>query len=151
MTSLKENIQAISPLIGAILMVLIAIAGVSALYIYLENIANQNIIDDTIEISLVKDENNNTLLIKQINSTKISWEDFKIQHDPTIQNLILTTQNTSYTFIGKTWYTDETLTTAIALTDVYISNGDYLFVNGTGTVTISHRQSSTQIGSWTFQ
>ena len=140
----KQNEDdAVSAVIGVILMVAITVAIAATVYVYVSGMIGTSP-QSAPELQLVKDDVNGKLTIAKADPGNLAWGDFTIVPDSTIEGLTLNAGGSTYAYnnVTKEW--------ALGFSDTEVNAGDYFNLSGTGAIAIRHEATNTLLGSWDF-
>ena len=130
----KEDEEAVSAVIGVILMVAITVAIAATVYVYVSGMIGTSP-QSTPEIQFTKDELNDKLIVATADPADLKWGHFE------------------WSYSGTTATTDNVYSTGWGTDTQQVKAGDELFwlVTTSGLVVkIIHTQTNTLIGTYTF-
>ena len=132
----KQEQQAVSAVIGVILMVAITVAIAATVYLYISGtIDEQKETTPNIAFFFSVDR-----LTVQRADNNLDWNDFLIKFDNGITTVLYNEVTGTSLNSG-----DE-----IATDDTAIIAGDYIYIDGIGTIQIVHTPTNSLMGIWTF-
>ena len=138
---IEADDEAVSAVIGVILMVAITVAIAATVYVYVSGMIGTSP-QSAPNIQFVKDDVNNKLTVAKAEPGNIKWSD-----------LVITFSDNSSSLIPRL-HSESGLTsdiTANSLPGDTIHAGDYIdWINGSHTVTIRHSSTNTLLGTWDF-
>jgi len=130
--------EAVSAVIGVILMVAITVAIAATVYVYVSGMIGTSP-ESAPEIQFVKDDVNNKLTVAKAEPGNLNWGDLDIT---------FTSGKYVWLYSGGNSYN---LSNNPDLSSVAVEAGDYLYyINGTCTITIRHIDTNTLLGTWEF-
>ena len=142
----RDGEEAVSAVIGVILMVAITVAIAATVYVYVSGMIGTSP-QSTPNLQFVKDNINNKLTVASADPGDLKWEDMQV----TYNNVTTTYITLNY---GVLTYDIWDGTTAQELVDigstVEVTAGDYFNLTGTGTIRLRHIPTNTLIGTWEF-
>ena len=124
----REDCEAVSAVIGVILMVAITVAIAATVYVYVSGMIGGSP-DTTPNVQFVQDVVGDTLTVASAEPTNLVWGDCSYSMAP---------DTTSMTLSG--WGT----------TTQDILAGDQITVTGSGDISVRHDDTNTLLGTWTF-
>ncbi len=128
-----DDEEAVSAVIGVILMVAITVAIAATVYVYVSGMMGTSP-EATPSVQFVKDDSNNRLTVASADPANLDWGDLEI-----------TPSN------GFTWANLTATGFTFNLTTDSVNAGDYIsVVDGTGRVSIRHIDTNTLLGNWDF-
>ncbi len=131
--------EAVSAVIGVILMVAITVAIAATVYVYVSGMIGTSP-QSAPEIQFVKDDIGNKLTVAKAEPGNLKWSDLNITYDGTYGNL---------KFNGNNW--PGPTSNGGLNTTANVKAGDYITVeDGTHNLTIRHIPTNTLLGTWTF-
>jgi FlaG/FlaF family flagellin (archaellin) len=134
--------DAVSAVIGVILMVAITVAIAATVYVYVSGMIGTSP-QSAPELQLVKNDVQGKLTIAKADPGNLEWGDFTIVPDSTVTNLTLNAGGNKYYYeTGTGWST--------GFSDTEVNAGDYFNLTGTGSIAIRHEATNTLLGSWDF-
>lgn len=131
---IEADDNAVSAVIGVILMVAITVAIAATVYVYVSGMIGSSP-ETTPNMQMVKDSTNKKLTIASADPGNLQWSDFDIKYNGTAATYGATNQSFSYptsAFTGN------------------VEAGQYLTLRYIGTITIRHEPTNTLIGTWEF-
>lgn len=143
-----ENDEAVSAVIGVILMVAITVAIAATVYVYVSGMIGDSP-TTTPNLQMVRDNTNRRLTVASADPGNLKWEQFSVVLSGTGQedgNLTLYyTHGNDETDLSE-WSTN------IIDSDIRVQAGDYFEIDGSrsATVSIRHISTNTLIGTWDF-
>ena len=138
--------EAVSAVIGVILMVAITVAIAATVYVYVSGMIGTSP-QSTPNLQLVKDDVNDKLTVASADPGDLEWEDFAINYNAGSENITL---YWTYDGGGSTNLVTGNWTTYIEDTGTLVQAGDYFELDESGTVSIRHIGTNTLIGTWEF-
>ncbi len=130
----KDKDDAVSAVIGVILMVAITVAIAATVYVYVSGMIGDSP-QTTPNLQFTRDNTRKRLTVASADPGDLSWYDFVISWNPDEDN---TTSLTGTITNGGRGPTED------------VRAGDWIQFNETVDVTIRHEPTNTLIGSWTF-
>ena len=137
----NKDDDAVSAVIGVILMVAITVAIAATVYVYVSGMIGTSP-QSAPELQLVKDDVNGKLTIAKADPGNLVYGSFVIVNASTISDLRLNADGKTYTLSGGTW--------SESIDNVEVNAGDYFNLTGTGSISIRHEATNTLLGSWDF-
>jgi len=138
----KQEDEAVSAVIGVILMVAITVAIAATVYVYVSGMIGTSP-ETTPSMQFVKDSTNTRLTVASADPGNLDWNDFVISWSTTATNCTMDLQPAG-----------TSITSGTAPTTATVNAGQYLDLtitgSGTTTVTVRHVPTNTLIGSWEF-
>lgn len=129
--------EAVSAVIGVILMVAITVAIAATVYVYVSGMIGTSP-ESAPEVQFVKDDINDKLTVAKAEPGNLNWGDLEITY-------------TSGKYVWLYAGTAYNLSTNPDLSSVSVDAGDYLYyINDTCTITIRHVDTNTLLGTWEF-
>ncbi|HEC89883.1 MAG TPA: type IV pilin [Thermoplasmatales archaeon] len=134
---IEANDEAVSAVIGVILMVAITVAIAATVYVYVSGMIGTSP-QSAPNIQFVKDDVNNKLTVAKAEPGNVDWSDLEISLNGTVVTSAIWSGNFSHP-------------TSVPNTGT-VSAGDYIqFKSGHyGTLTIRHVPTNTLLGTWEF-
>jgi flagellin-like protein len=137
--------EAVSAVIGVILMVAITVAIAATVYVYVSGMIG-TAPQTTPNIQLTKDNTDGQLLVASADPGNLKWNDFEMSYDATVTWITLT-----YSGGGSLDVLGATYTALSTLADTaYVTAGNVFNITGTGTLTLRHVPTNTLVGTYTF-
>lgn len=134
--------NAVSAVIGVILMVAITVAIAATVYVYVSGMIGTSP-ETTPSMQFVKDGTNTKLTVASADPGNLNWDDFMISNVTSATSATMTLQPDGLA-----------IATGTAPISTVVSAGQYLDLtiigSGTTTVTIRHVPTNTLIGTWEF-
>mgnify|MGYP006281174599 FL=1 len=136
----NKDDDAVSAVIGVILMVAITVAIAATVYVYVSGMIGTSP-QSTPSLQLVKDDINDKLTVASADPGDLSWTQLNITYDGDYSNLKINEESYSSDDNG-----------AIDISDIgNVKAGDYIKVeSGTCNASIRHIPTNTLIGTWSF-
>ena len=149
----NKDDDAVSAVIGVILMVAITVAIAATVYVYVSGMIGSSPAQ-TPSMQFVKDDVNDKLTVASADPGDLQWSSFSITVSPNTKDVHLANITGDWKNVSKGGQLDSD-NTATAFVDSYefgtVEAGDYFkWINGTCTISIRHIDTNTLIGTWDF-
>jgi flagellin-like protein len=143
----KQEDEAVSAVIGVILMVAITVAIAATVYVYVSGMIGTSP-ESTPNMQLVRDNTDKELTVASADPGNLKWSDFNVTASKDITNLTLNYGGNTPRYL----YDGDTIVGRLSDlgTTTYVTAGDYFNLTGTGTITLRHTPTNTLIGTYTF-
>lgn len=142
---LKED-EAVSAVIGVILMVAITVAIAATVYVYVSGMIGESP-QTTPNLQMVRNNQELRLTVASADPGNLQWDNFEVTFDGILVSYVL--DGTGDGADWDTYFTEESMPSG------QVRAGDYIQVNNTvdysgKPISIRHTPTNTLIGTWTF-
>ena len=134
----READEAVSAVIGVILMVAITVAIAATVYVYVSGMIGSSP-TSTPSVQFVKDDVNDKLTVASADPGDLKWNSFRVTFDGT----------SGYLRTGDGYTFNASAMASLADT-IIVTAGDYFAFNSSGAVSIRHIDTNTLLGTWDF-